>query len=238
MRPLLLALLALVVACFAPSQHDPARFRTQGIALGAPLDDADPWFGDERKELAAEVPLLDAWGPTFVLVPEGTPGSITWRPFDSTAADPQHRKCGAGACRYFPGADFIECDPACCAGFDELRAGAGHDTGHAMGLAHVCQRGEASDSCDPRAGYGDAMMNLDVSYEVQDESSATAGVVVSQLRPTALDIREFNACGAAQRLAVGASGGAGAPQAFRARGARPETLYSRRIHPTRRVSSP
>lgn len=195
MRILALALAAVLAACFAPSQHDPARFAPVRVALGAPLDSAGPWRNDERKELRAELVALGAFGPDFVETSEGD-ADLVWRPFDSTAADPQHRKCGAGSARFTLGADYTEIDPACCDGYDELRAAAGHETGHWLHLPHICQHGEADPSCDLSLGVGDALMNPSLAYQtdVGPEESAEAidGLDVAQDRPTALDLAAFN----------------------------------------------
>lgn len=180
MRFLLAVAVLFVVSCVAPSQHDPARWSRISVAFGAPIDSAGPWRDDQLAELRAELPALDALGPSFVEATDGS-ADLVVRPFDSGA------ECRLGAGRYTLGASFVEIDAACTGGYTGLRAAMGHEIGHALGMSHVCTHdGEASD-CSP-VGYGFAMMNPRLSYGDALDSGPND---IASDAPTEFDLAEF-----------------------------------------------
>lgn len=184
-----LALLAAALATCAPSQHNESVYGIVHVAFGAPLDDAGPWRPDQLGPLRDELAALGALGPTFVETDEGH-ADLVIRPFDSTAADPLHRPCGAGVGRYHPGSRYAECDPACTHGYEQLQACAGHEAGHYVGMAHVAAPGEACGDCDPRVPAQDAMMNRSIAYDTDPDPSGMS-VPVATPTPTSGDLLEF-----------------------------------------------
>ena len=174
--------LTLALAACVPSQHDPSLPPVR-VAIGAGLDGLTDWRADQRAEIRVELAALGALGPSFVEVPESDPAAIVVRTFDSGPG------CARGSGRYTLGTRFVEIDPACCAGFTELRAAVGHELMHAVGCSHVCRTaGEASD-CSP-VGFGPAVMNPRTAYgDSLDPSDGTTGV--AQGTPTQLDLDEF-----------------------------------------------
>lgn len=176
----------LTLACFvscAPSQHDEARYGMVRVGLGAPLDDAGPWREDQLAALLSELGALDSLGPRFVAVDEGS-AQVVVRPFDSGAS------CGHGVGRYAIGADYVEVDPACTRGYDELKAAVAHEIGHWLGMRHVCMRGGETSDCDDAVGYGAAVMNPRVAYDATCAGCGPDDSVATTM-PTALDLREY-----------------------------------------------
>lgn len=185
--------LVLVAGCATFPRPLPAVYGTVHVAFGVPLDAADPWRDDQIAQLRTELRSLAALGPEFVETSEGA-ADIVLRPFDSREADPEHTPCGSGVARFHIGSDYAEIDPTCAHGYGELRAAAGHEIGHFLGMGHICQHEEENASCVPGL-RGDAVMNPSVSYQVDDSAEdpdgASAGIDVAQSKPTSLDIAEF-----------------------------------------------
>lgn len=197
-----------IAACSYPTQFAPDRFGERRIAFGTPIDTsingAGPWRKDELEVLRKALHYLNAYGPSFLESSEGSSG-LTLRPFDSTQSDPQHRKCGSGVARYTIGSDFAEIDVTCCDGDEELIAAAEHETGHWLGLPHICGIHEQNQSCDPR-WRGEAVMNPSIAYSIESgvgtisELNDDNDIDVATIHPTALDIAAFNAVLAGRRL--------------------------------------
>jgi len=191
MKTLLLLSILLLSCAASVSQHSETNYGVIRVALGEALDDADPWLADERTQIVQELRELGALGPTFVLVsPGASVVDVTLRPFNSG------QECASGVGRFHVGSHYVEVDPECTQGYDELKTAVGHEIGHWLGLQHICQHpGDARD-CDARAGYGVALMNPHVSYDVLPEGhdlppDAFDDQTYSQDAPTSLDLAEF-----------------------------------------------
>lgn len=189
---ILLALLSSIPSgCVRVPRPDP-QYGVVRVAFGTPLDDADPWLPDEIVELRREIGQMQALGPAFVETDEGN-ADVVLRPFDSKAADPRHKRCGADSARYHPGSDYAEIDTDCTQGYDQLRSAAGHELGHFLGLPHICADEESDPTCDPR-WRGEAVMNPDLSYDVEDQQlEPAAGMMIGTQTPTSLDVAAFHA---------------------------------------------
>ncbi len=84
----------------------------------------------------------------------------------------------------------FEVDPACAAGYTELRAAVGHEIGHALGMGHVCFT--AGELADCSVGIGPAMMNPQIAYgDILDAMPGDPLGVATDV-PTALDLSEYS----------------------------------------------
>lgn len=182
----LLCVLALIVGCVAPDQNDPVLFRTYGVALVLPLKHADPtldagpWRPDQVEIIQRCYRTLNRLGPSFEFVPE-MQAQIWVRPYNAFVDSMDPRQVG----RYWPGTPLLECDPGRTPGYEALCACLAHETGHLLGMQHICVAPGELPACSP-VGYGFAVMNPSIVY-----GESATNETFSQSTPTDLDLAEF-----------------------------------------------
>lgn len=138
--------LALFAACTAPPAHETPR--PQHVIRVSVEDGADltGWMNWHRKALLKLWPRLDATGYAFVL--DDRAPDVRVRTFDAGSG------CAHGGGRYELGRPFVEIDPVCVHGAEELRFAVAHEVLHwltwrdARWVGHLCVRDEAPD-CHP-----------------------------------------------------------------------------------------
>ena len=166
--------LLLALGCDPPTQADPVRYGEVRVFI------APEWLALDKARIRDELALLNALGPHFVEAGEGgrSTARVIVQPFDS-------RGCTLGAGRWEVGSRVVEVDPTCTHGDTAFRSAVGHEVGHALGMAHVCQRpGDALD-CSP-IGYGPAMMNPSLGGGGESFDPALADDA-----PTPFDLAEY-----------------------------------------------
>lgn len=182
----LLLVLIFVTGCVAPDQHDAGRYGTYGVALAAPFKhddptlDAGPWRPDQVDVIQKCYKTFERLGPTFPIVTEGQ-ARILLRPYNAAVDSVDPKQAG----RYLPESPIVECDPARTPGYEALCACVAHETGHFLGMQHICMQPEEASDCSP-VGYGVAVMNPSVVY-----GDTAKNETVSQSTPTDLDLAEF-----------------------------------------------
>lgn len=186
MKRFFVGVLTVAIGCVAPDQHDASRYGTYGVVLVAPSKHADPtldagpWRPDQVDVIQKCYRTLERIGPVFPFVTEDQ-AKIRVRPYNAAVDSLDPKQAG----RYSPGSPIVECDPVRTQGYEALCACVAHETGHLLGMQHVCtQTGEAPD-CSP-VGQGVAIMNPSVVY-----GDTSKNETVSQSTPTDLDLAEF-----------------------------------------------
>jgi hypothetical protein len=182
----LLVVFVLAAGCVSPDQHDAAKYGTYGVALAAPFKHADPtldagpWRPDQVDVIAKCYQTFERLGPLFPIVTEGQ-ARILLRPYNASVDSTDPRQGG----RYSPGSPIVECDPARTPGYEALCACVAHETGHFLGMQHICMQADEVPDCSP-VGYGVAVMNPSIVY-----GDTAKNETVSQSTPTGLDLAEF-----------------------------------------------
>lgn len=175
-----------------PDRHNESRFGVVTVLVG------DEWTQYQRSRIDEAMRNMSRLGPTFRVVRSGR-GDLHLRKGDWSTRDNESSTSPTSACRamgsgnYELGSSEVWVDPGCTPG-PQFVAAVMHETGHWIGMGHVCNHpNESARTRCSTVGTGPAFMNPNTAYgddEIGFDTAATGPIATTE--PTPLDISEFD----------------------------------------------